>query len=127
MVTRQRATGSRSRGTRRTARPVPFCPATITDGADQGGIWFDGEKVYDLDGEFIKDLGTTYNDDTWKMYDDQGNVLVTDTQEKFEAAAPRGNQGITLDGVVIAASAPVDAILGACTIAVFDRTAVLVP
>ena len=24
----------------------PFCPETITDGADKGGIWFDGENVY---------------------------------------------------------------------------------
>ena len=142
----------------------PFCPATISDDADQGGIWFDGEDVYDLDGTFIEDLAQTYGDDGWKMYDDEGNVLVTDTQEKFEAAArpdvdpelqnhcvegrlewlengepipstvlipaepvaaqapttPRGNHGVTLDGVVIAASAPVDAILGAYTIAAFD-------
>ena len=65
----------------------PFCPATISDDADQGGIWFDGEDVYDLDGTFIEDLAQTYGDDGWKMYDDEGNVLVTDTQEKFEAAA----------------------------------------
>ena len=65
----------------------PFCPATITDGADAGGIWFDGENQYDISGEFIKDLATTYDDETWKMYDDEGNVLVTETQEEFEAAA----------------------------------------
>ena len=35
-------------------------------------------------------------------------------------ATTRGNLGVTLDGVVIAASAPVDAILGAYTIAAFD-------
>ena len=35
-------------------------------------------------------------------------------------ATPQGNHGVTLDGVVIAASAPVDAILGAYTIAAFD-------
>ena len=142
----------------------PFCPGTITDGADEGGIWFDGKAVYDLDGAFIKGLAETYGDDGWKMYDDEGNVLVTETQAEFEAAArpdvdpdlqnhcvegrlewltngepitttvlipktpvaadaaaaPRGNQGVTLDGVVIAASAPVDAILGAYTIAAFD-------
>ncbi len=142
----------------------PFCPATITDGAEAGGIWFDGNAVYDLSGPFIKDLATTYDDDNWRMYDDEGNVLVTTTAAEFEAAArpdvdpalqnhcvegrlawldngepitstvlipvtpvaaessatPRGNQGVTLDGVVIAASAPVDAILGAYTIAAFD-------
>ncbi len=142
----------------------PFCPATITDGADAGGIWFDGESVYDLSGEFIENLATTYGDDNWRMYDDEGDVLVTETAEEFAAAArpdvdpalenhcvegrlewledgepittevlipvtpvaadagavPRGNQGVSLDGVVIAASAPVDAILGAYTIAAFD-------
>ncbi len=98
------------------------------------------------------------------MYDEDGNILVTETAEEFEAAArpdvdpslqnhcvegalewlengepitttvliptepvaadtaaaPQGNHGVTLDGVVIAASAPVDAILGAYTIAAFD-------
>jgi hypothetical protein len=142
----------------------PFCPDTITDGADNGGIWFDGEAVYDLDGQFIVDLPEIYGDDGWRMYDDEGNVLVTETAEEFEAAArpdvdpdlqnhcvegrlewldngepitstvliptvpvaadsssvSQGNQGITLDGVVIAESAPVDAILGAYTIAAFD-------
>ena len=142
----------------------PFCPATITDGADKGGLWFDGDNQYDISGEFIKGLATTYSDDGWKMYDDQGNVLVTETQAEFEAAArpdvdpalknhcvqgklewleggkaitsevlipttpvaadatseSRGILGVTLDGVRIDASAPVDAILGAYTIAAFD-------
>ncbi len=142
----------------------PFCPDTINDTADAGGIWFDGSAVYDIDGQFITDLAATYNDDNWKMYDEDGNVLVTETAEEFEAAArpdvdpdlqnhcvegalewldngepitstvliptvpvaadspaaPRGNLGVTLDGVVIAESAPVDAILSAYTIAAFD-------
>ena len=142
----------------------PFCPETITDGADAGGIWFDGNGVYDLDGEFIVDLAELYGDDNWQMYDEDGNVLVTETAEEFEAAArpdvdpslqnhcvegrlewlengepisttvlipvepvladapaaTQGNLGVTLDGVVIAASAPVDAILAAYTIAAFD-------
>ena len=98
------------------------------------------------------------------MYDDEGNVIVTQTPAKFEGAArpdvdpslqnhcgqgelewlpngkpisstvlipvapvlasaqasTRGNLGVTFYGVVIAASAPVDAILGAYTIAAFD-------
>ena len=142
----------------------PFCPDTITDGAEAGGIWFDGDGVYDLDGEFIVDLAELYDDDNWQMYDEDGNVQVTETLEEFEAAArpdvdpslqnhcvegrlewlengeavtttvliplepvlaeapavAQGNLGVTLDGVVIAASAPVDAILGAYTIAAFD-------
>ena len=142
----------------------PFCPSTITDGKDAGGLWFDGDNLYDLDGAFIKGLAETYGDDNWKMYDDDGKVIVTETAEEFEGAArpdvdpslqnhcvqgklewledgkaipttvqipvkpvaadtpaaTRGNLGVTLDGVVIAASAPVDAILGAYTIAAFD-------
>ncbi|MBH0117157.1 YHYH protein [Salinibacterium sp. NG253] len=142
----------------------PFCPDTTSTSADDAGIWFDGEEVYDLDGEFIANLAETYGDDGWHMYDEDGNVYVTDTVEAFEAAArpdvdpdyqnyciegsydfldngepiestvlipttpvaadasaaSQGNQGITLDGVVIAESAPVDAILGAYTIASFD-------
>ncbi len=142
----------------------PFCPETITDGADAGGIWFDGNGVYDLDGAFIVGLADLYGDDNWMMYDADGNVLTTETAEEFAlaarpdvdpsmynhciegrvewltngepitttalipvepvladaAATSRGNLGVTLDGVVIAASAPVDAILGAYTIAAFD-------
>ncbi|GJM38492.1 MAG: hypothetical protein DHS20C19_18590 [Acidimicrobiales bacterium] len=142
----------------------PFCPDTIADDSDAGGIWFDGEGVYDLDGDFIVGLAELYDDDEWQMYDEDGNVLVTETAEEFEAAArpdvdpslenhcvegalewldngepitttvlipivpvaadstaaPQGSQGITLDGVVIAESAPVDAILSAYTIAAFD-------
>ena len=99
------------------------------------------------------------------MYDDQGNVLVTETQAEFEAAArpdvdpalqnhciqgkvdwlengepitsevlipttpvaadkavsTQAVLGVTLDGVRIDASAPVEAILGAYTIAAFDN------
>ncbi len=142
----------------------PFCPETIEDGADAGGIWIDGTGVYDIDGEFIVNLDELYDDDNWKMYDDDGNVLVTETAEEFDLAArpdvdpslqnhcvegrlewlengeaipstvtipvepvladsassASGNLGVTLDGVVIAAAAPVDAILSAYTIAAFD-------
>ena len=37
-----------------------------------------------------------------------------------ESSSPRGNLGVTINGLVISASAPVDAILGAYTIAAFD-------
>ena len=142
----------------------PFCPTTIEASADEGGLWWDGDALYDLDGEFITSLAEIYGDDNWQMYDEDGNVFVTETAEEFElaarpdvdeslqnhcvegalewldngepipttvlipvepvaadsSAASGGNLGITLDGVVIAASAPVDAILGAYTIAAFD-------
>lgn len=143
----------------------PFCPETLTTTAEQSGIWFDGDGVYDLSGSFIKNLSVFYNDDQWHMYDDLGNVHVTDTQEAFLGAArpdvdpkyknycvegrlewltngqpitknvvlpttpilSQGSSltngqdwGITLDGIVIAKSAPVNAILSAYTIASFD-------
>ena len=149
----------------------PFCPDTTTTSADDAGIWFDGDALYDIDGEFIANLAETYGDDGWHMYDQDGNVYVTETIEAFEGAARpdvdpayqnyciegsldfldngepiestvtipvtpvladaaaessgnsgnSGNSGITLDGIVIAASAPVNAILGAYTIASFDN------
>ena len=141
----------------------PFCPSTIESTAEEVGIWFDGDAVYDIDGEFIVSLSEIYDDETWQLYDDEGNVNITETQEEFEAAAQPdvdpslqnhcvegriewlengepvpttvlipttpvladdttsgGNWGVTLGGVIIAASAPVDAILGAYTIAAFD-------
>lgn len=142
----------------------PFCPETTADTAEDGGIWFDGNGVYDLDGAFILSLADLYNDPNWKLYDDDGNVNITDTPEAFEAAArpnvdpayqnhcvegriewlengepvpttvlipttpvagtsatpANGNLGVTLNGVIIAAPAPVQAILSAYTIAAFD-------
>ncbi|RNE48332.1 YHYH protein [Corynebacterium alimapuense] len=65
----------------------PFCPETITDTADQAGIWFDGEDIYSLDGPFFEQLPELYGDDAWQMYDEEGNIFVTDTKEKFELAA----------------------------------------
>ncbi len=143
----------------------PFCPDTTSAEAADVGIWFDGDDVYDLDGDFILGLADLYNDTNWKLYNDDGSVKVTDTEEAFDAAARpdvdpayqnhcvegriewlengepipttvlipvtpvdgssvtqvgNSNLGITLNGVVIAAPAPVDAILSAYTIAAFD-------
>jgi hypothetical protein len=143
----------------------PFCPTTTSSTAEDGGIWLDGSKVYDVDGQFILDLSDIYGDAKWKLYDDSGNVTVTDTKEAFQGAArpdveeeykyhcvegkyewtesgeavpisvlvpvtpvkassltstQGADLGVTINGLVIAASAPVDAILGAYTIAAFD-------
>ena len=65
----------------------PWCPATITDDASQGGIWPEGGQLYDVDGSFVENLDSFYNDPTWKMYDDDGNVRITETQEACAAAA----------------------------------------
>jgi hypothetical protein len=143
----------------------PFCPETTSTSADDAGIWLDGDKVYDADGQFILDLAEIYGDAKWKLYDDSGTVNVTDTEELFQGAArpdvdeasryhcisgtwewtttgspvsasilvpvtpvraasvttsEGAHLGVTLNGLVISPSAPVDAILGAYTIAAFD-------
>ena len=144
-----------------TREPGPFCPPSITSSADEGGIWLDGENIYQVDGAFIKSLADLYGDDKWKLYNNDGTVKVTNTLEAFNAAARpnvapeyqnhcvegkaewidvadvayvipakpifvgtatkiKSKVGVTLDGVVIDPAAPVQAILGAYTIAAFD-------
>jgi hypothetical protein len=143
----------------------PFCPTTTSTTAEESGIWLDGSKIYDADGQFILDLSKIYGDAKWKLYDESGKVNLTDTKDAFQGAARPDVQdaykyhcvegrfewtntgkavpismlvpvtpmksstasttqgrdlGVTINGLVIAASAPVDAILGAYTIAAFD-------
>ncbi len=68
----------------------PWCPATTSDGA--AGIWFDGEAVYDIDGQFISDLAEIYDDPIWKLSDEDGKVLSTDTSEAFNDLVTGGAQ-----------------------------------
>ena len=74
------------------AKPVdhtagPWCPTTIRDDASKGGIWPEGGVAYDVDGPFIANLATFYNDPFWKMVDDAGNARTTATREACAAAA----------------------------------------
>ena len=117
---------------------------------------------------FILDLADLYDDSTWRLYDQDGNVFSTDTSEKFNDLDTGGPQagpdagpvnlcvhgeiewtesggpiaatvqipvspvmadspsdavttlGVTLDGVLIEGSAPVDLIPGNYTIGAFD-------
>jgi hypothetical protein len=148
----------------------PWCPSNISDDASQGGIWLEGGVVYDVNGAFIQNLATFYNDATWQMYDaSTGAITKTATQTECQAAAnpnvgaeyknycveclpsyvssltktiyipvtpvkltspvsfgagPNAsgpsNRGIAFNGVVFDAPAPVNAILGAYTLAPFD-------
>jgi len=67
----------------------PWCPENIADNAEAGGIWIEGGAVYDVDGAFIENMATFYNDDTWLMYDTNGDIYVTETeQECIDAANP---------------------------------------
>jgi len=68
----------------------PYCPPNIDSPASEGGLWIDGRgSVYNVDGEFIKNLSTLYNDDHWQMYDTEtGDVTVI---EGAEGCAVAGN------------------------------------
>ncbi|MFZ1748921.1 MAG: YHYH protein [Saprospiraceae bacterium] len=66
----------------------PWCPTNISDDATKGGIWLSGGNVYDVDGAFIKNLATFYNDATWQMYNTStGAITKTLTQADCAAAA----------------------------------------
>lgn len=149
----------------------PWCPANISDGAEAGGIWLENDQVFDVDGAFIENMATFYNDETWRMYDENGDIFVTETEDDcinaanpnvgeayqnfcvecspdyitdlertwlipatpvlqtsstaFAGRGPGGGagasiRGIAFNGVEFSAAAPVDAILGAYTLAPFD-------
>ncbi len=65
----------------------PWCPENITDDASAGGIWLDGGVVYDVDGAFIQNMANFYNDSNWQMYDADGKVFITATEEDCVNAA----------------------------------------
>ncbi len=66
----------------------PYCPPTITSSAEEGGTWIDGKgTVYDVDGEFIKNLATLYQDKEWQMYDiNTGKVTIINGARGCEVA-----------------------------------------
>ncbi|MBW4962178.1 YHYH protein [Sulfitobacter sp. CW3] len=147
-----------------TYTPGPWCPTTISDGAEAGGIWFLDGKTVDVNGEFITQLAEIYGDTNWKLYDSEtGHIRYTGTLEECQAAArpdvdpayqnycvqclpetlPEAatvtyvipfdpvaatdmlptaatGSGVAYNGVRLDGPAPVDAILGAYTIAPFD-------
>ena len=66
----------------------PWCPTNISDDASAGGIWMQDGKVYDVGGEFVKNLATFYKDDTWMLYNSEtGEITKTSTKEECEEAA----------------------------------------
>ncbi len=65
----------------------PWSPKKVTDGKDKGGIWFKDGKVYEIDGPFLANLATFYDDPAWNVVREDGTIRVTDTKEAFEAAA----------------------------------------
>ena len=74
----------------------PFCPQNINASATEGGAWFDGKGTfYDVDGAFIENLATLYNDDTWQMYDpNTGDITVITGAQGCEIAGdPKADPG----------------------------------
>ena len=72
----------------RTATLGPWCPRNVSDGPEVSGIWLEGGRVYDADGEFIQNLASFYNDLQFQLFDPAtGRINVTDTETACEAAA----------------------------------------
>lgn len=65
----------------------PWCPTNITDGKEKGGIWFEGGKIYDVDGAFVKNMNTFYSNTKWMLYNSDGTIKVTNSKEACQAAA----------------------------------------
>lgn len=66
----------------------PFCPTHVTDGAEAGGLWLDGEHSHEIDGEFFTELADIYGDDLWdNIVNDDGSINVIDSAEEFQVAA----------------------------------------
>lgn len=65
----------------------PWCPDNISDNASAGGIWLEDGEVYDVDGAFVKNMAAFYNDTNWMMYDANGDIYVTETEEDCINAA----------------------------------------
>ncbi|MGB6151725.1 MAG: YHYH protein [Pricia sp.] len=65
----------------------PWCPDNISDDASTGGIWLENGQVYDVDGAFIENMATFYNDTNWQMYDANGDIYTTETEEDCGNAA----------------------------------------
>ncbi len=66
----------------------PFCPTSIDDDLDAGGLWLDGEDSYEIDGAFFTELAEIYGDDLWNnIVNDDGSINVIDNAEEFQVAA----------------------------------------
>ena len=71
-----------------TYTPGPWCPRNVSDDSAGGGIWLEGGGVFEVDGQFIKNMGSFYNDSQWQLFDSEsGKIRVTDTLESCRAAA----------------------------------------
>jgi len=72
----------------------PWCPNNISDDATQGGIWLQNGNVYNVDGAFIQNLSTFYNNNTWQMYNVSTGVIKKTLTQADCAAAANPNVGV---------------------------------
>ncbi len=72
----------------------PWCPNNISDDETQGGIWLQSGNVYDVDGAFIQNLATFYNNSTWQMYNATTGVITKTLTQADCAAAANPNVGV---------------------------------
>jgi hypothetical protein len=72
----------------------PWCPTNISDNATQGGIWLQSGNVYNVDGAFIQNLATFYNNSTWQMYNTTTGAITRTLTQADCAAAANPNVGV---------------------------------
>jgi hypothetical protein len=72
----------------------PWCPTNISDDKTKGGIWLEGGNVYDVDGAFIKNLATFYNNTNWQMYNNSTGVITKTLTQADCVAAANPNVGV---------------------------------
>ena len=70
----------------------PFCPGATSSAAEEGGVWLDGESIYEATGEFFLNLPNLYGEayppaEKWLLYDENGDLRVTNTLAACQAAA----------------------------------------
>lgn len=78
----------------------PWCPDNISDDASKGGIWLENGEVYDVDGAFIENMATFYSDSKWKMYDANGDIYTTETENDCANAA-NPNVGVAYENFCV--------------------------
>lgn len=61
----------------------PFCPTTTYTDAESAGEWFNDGVLYDLTGEFVKNLAVFYGDSNWKLYDEAEEIKITTSYPAF--------------------------------------------
>lgn len=72
----------------------PWCPTNISDDKTKGGIWIEGGNLYDVDGAFVKNLATFYNNTTWQMYNTATGAITKTLTEADCKAAANPNVGV---------------------------------